>query len=107
MNPTAFIERTQAITIDDLSHGKTTGQIVLSTISEMGEFCEELRIEEKVFSHAHKVPDEGTLGEGVDVVICALALYFSRPGSSIEHLTEYGMKKLDKWAGQISKAAKG
>lgn len=100
-----FIERCKQVTELDVSHGKTTQNMVLSTVAEFGEFCEELRIEDGVFGHEHKSPDEGTLGEGVDFIICALACYFSRPGASFDHLAGYGHKKLDKWEGSIARAA--
>src|SRR5688572_2528730 len=91
-----FVNRTKVATVADVVLGKNVWTMYASTISELGEYATEVLREEKVPTHAHKPVDEGTLGEGVDVVICALALYFIR-GGTIEHLAEYGMKKLDKW----------
>lgn len=97
-----FMERTRRLSVDDLSHQKTIFHFLASMISELGEFAGELKIEEKVPGHGHRTVDEGTLGEGVDTVICALALYFGR-GGTVEHLVEYGHKKLTKWENNIRK----
>jgi hypothetical protein len=53
--------------------------IVLSAAEEFGEFCRELKIEESIFGNSHKeAGDDGTVGESVDMVIMALALYYAR-----------------------------
>ncbi len=93
----AFLKRTQEITAVDVEQGKNVWHMIASTNSELGEFGDELLIEEGVPGHGHKEVDEGTQGEAVDVVICALALYFIR-GGTVENLIAYGNKKLTKWA---------
>ena len=102
MEPRAFLERCRQLSIDDLSHTKTIFHFLASMNCELGEFAGELKIEDKVPGHGHRKVEEGTLGEGVDVVICALALYFGR-GGTVEHLVEYGHKKLTKWEGNVGK----
>ncbi len=91
-----FLNHTKACTEADVALGKNVWTMYASTVSELGEFADEALKEENVPTHGHKPVDEGTLGEGVDVVICALALYFMRGGTP-QHLAEYGMKKLAKW----------
>ncbi len=97
----AFLLRSQEISLDDLKE-KNVWHYLAAMNEELGEFCNELTIEEVVPGHLHKKVDEGTKNEGVDLVICALALYFAR-GGTIEHLAEYGLKKLGKWKDCIDK----
>lgn len=98
-----FLDRVRLCTDKDVRVGKDVWHMLAAMNSELGEFTKDLRVEEKVPGHEDKTTEEGTLGEGVDVVICALALYFIR-GGTISHLFQYGNVKLDKWERGIRKA---
>lgn len=90
-----LLERIEAATYKDLTR-KTPQDLFVSTGSEFGELATEMLIEQGVFGHTHKAPDEGVAGESVDLTICALALYYSTGGTT-ENFIKYGHKKIAKW----------
>lgn len=76
---------------------KSISDMVLSALEELGEFSREVKIEDGIFGNQHKQPGkDGSVGEAVDVIIMALALYFARGGKA-EDLQEGIQRKLDKW----------
>lgn len=96
-------ERARELTIADLKR-KTIFELFAKMSEEVGEFSRELQIEEAVFGNNHKKPDEGSLGEAIDMIIMGLALYHARHphiGSSraTEELPERLLAKLNKWSG--------
>lgn len=99
------LERTRQLTERDLEH-KSMSEIVLSAAEEFGEFARELKIEEGVFGNSHKdAGEDGSVGEAVDMIIMALALYYARyskvtgnPASlATPQLPAKMMAKLNKW----------
>lgn len=93
-----LLARIEAATIEDLKH-KTPQDLFVSTASELGEVATEMLIEQQVYGHKHKLPDEGVAGESIDLAICALALYYSTGGDN-ENLIRYAHKKVTKWEGK-------
>lgn len=64
------------ITIKDINY-KTTDQLLMSLFEEIGELATEIKIENKVFGNAHKITEEGTIGESIDVYICCMSLFYT------------------------------
>jgi len=62
-------------------------------LQELGEYAKAITVEA---GFKNKELKESSKEEAVDAVICSLALYFSA-GGDLEHLVEYGNKKLKKW----------
>jgi hypothetical protein len=100
MNNDVFVllARIQAATLEELKHN-TPQDLFLSAGEELGEVAKEMVIEQKVYGHDHKKPDEGVAGESVDLAICALALYYSTGGTT-ENFIRYAHNKMDKWEGK-------
>jgi hypothetical protein len=67
--------KTEKLTKIDLENGSWE-KLYLGCIEEVGEFCRAYSIENKFFGKAHKQLDEPASHEAVDVVICALSLFF-------------------------------
>lgn len=79
--------------IEHLSHFDETDDLVKSLLEELGETSTAILVED---GKKERVLDEPSSSECVDVVICALALYFKRGGK--RHDLQYVMEmKLDKW----------
>jgi NTP pyrophosphatase (non-canonical NTP hydrolase) len=76
---------------------KSISDMMLSAIEELGEFAREVKIEDGVPGNAHKqIGEDGSIGEAIDLIIMAFALYHAREGDSSK-IAERMMKKLDKW----------
>jgi NTP pyrophosphatase (non-canonical NTP hydrolase) len=102
-----LLARIRVLTETDAQH-KTSAEIFLSLIEEVGELGREIKIEDKHFGNAHKTPSTDTsIGEAVDVFIMSVALFYTRhaakhgrqPELATSELLERAMAKLDKWAG--------
>ena len=96
------------LTLVDLKR-KDIFQLFAKMMEEVGEFAQELQIEESVFGNTHKPPDEGSVGEAVDMIIMGLALYHAR-NKSLRATTELVSKlerKLNKWKKRQQKELKG
>lgn len=63
------------ITTVDVKY-KSTDELLLSLFEELGELATELKIENKVFGNLHKIPDEGSIGESIDLYICCMSLFY-------------------------------
>jgi hypothetical protein len=95
----AFLTLVQEIVQEEMKH-KSLSDLTLSAAAELGEFCEEALIAQRVFGQGHrKAGRDGPQGEAVDVLICALALFFATKGTS-DILLSKATTKLDKWQGQ-------
>lgn len=93
------LTRTRDITLKDLSK-KNVFHLLASTTEELGEFSRELKIEQKVHGNTYKKPDEGTKAEAVDLIICALSLFYACGGTNAQMLNIME-KKLDKWENSV------
>ena len=74
--------------------------ILAHTNEELGEFCTAICVEDGSSVKSYKTLKENSEHEAVDVVICALSLYYSRGGKT-EDLYKTMTKKLNKWESQI------
>lgn len=87
----------KSLTEIDLEH-KSVFELLASMGEEVGEFSRELKIEERTYGNTYKKHgDESSRDEAVNMIVCALSLYFARNGS-IGELSIMINKKLDKWA---------
>jgi NTP pyrophosphatase (non-canonical NTP hydrolase) len=93
----AFLERTKRITLVDLASGHDVDYLFRNTVEEVGEFAAAVTIEAGIKDKPLK---ETSTQEAVDVVICALSLFYARGGTD-EMLAEYGQKKLNKWEARL------
>lgn len=76
---------------------KSVFELLASMGEEVGEFSRELKIEERTYGNEYKKPgDENSRDEAVDMIICALSLYFARNGNTGD-LGAMINKKLAKW----------
>jgi len=76
MNLKSTINRIEELTKNDLKN-KTKDELLLSLIEEFGELSREIMIKEKVYGNTYKKPDEGVLGEAVDLFITSVAMNFA------------------------------
>ena len=88
------IELIEQIVSIEVLKGKTRADHLLSLMEEVGELATAVAVESGV--KKNKKLDEPSHSESVDVLICALALYFASNGS-IEDLGVLIERKLDKW----------
>ena len=89
------LERLKTLAEIDCKH-KTIFEAFASLGSEVGELGQELLTEEGSFGNTHREVDEGSQIESVDVMICAMHIYFAS-GGTIENLHTIMGKKLTKW----------
>lgn len=92
-----FLSRTKAITLEDLRQGHGVDNLIRNTTEELGEYCKAISVEAGI---KKKELTESSCEEAVDVVICALSLFYASGGTD-EMLASYGMKKLDKWEERV------
>jgi hypothetical protein len=90
-----LFDRIKEATTEELKK-KTIWEIFASAAEELGEVSQELSIEEESWGNGNKKVKEGSQVESVDLVICAMSLFFAR-GGTIEKLVDIGNKKMDKW----------
>ncbi len=91
-----FFEDVRQVTLADLERNDVQ-HLITSTVEELGEFVVAVKVEE---GRKNKKLDESSREEAVDVVLCALSLFYARGGTT-EGLIEYGAKKLEKWKKSI------
>lgn len=94
-------EKARQLTLIDLQN-KSIFALMAKMAEEFGEFARELQIEESVFGNTHKDADEGSVGEAIDMIIMALALYHARHPNREScaptlQLAERLAIKLNKW----------
>ena len=93
----AFMNKVALATKDDLSIGETVDGLLRNTMEELGEYAAALTIES---GRKNKNLKESSQQEAIDVIICALSLFYASGGKN-KTLVEYGAKKLDKWRKRI------
>jgi len=98
-NIECFLDRVCQITLADLKTGHDLDYLFANAIEEMGEYAAAKTVEKGI---KNKPLKETSKQEAVDVIICALSLFYGAGGTN-EELAEYGMKKLDKWEARIPK----
>lgn len=92
-----FLNRTRKITLADLAIGHNTDYLLRNTMEELGEYSAALTIESGI---KQKPLKESSRQEAIDVIICALSLFYASGGENKE-LAEYGMTKLNKWEDRV------
>lgn len=88
-----FLNRTQQITLQDLKTNNSIELLVNHAVEELGEFAAANTVES---GYKKKELKESAKVEAVDLVICALSLFFAK-GGTIEELATIGHEKLNKW----------
>ncbi len=92
-----FLQRTREITLSDMATGHGRDYLLRNTMEELGEYSAAVTVSEGI---KQKTLKETPKQEAIDVIICALSLFYAEGGTD-EELAEYGMKKLDKWENRI------
>ena len=92
-----FLSHTRKITLADLEVGHGKNYLLRNTMEELGEYCAAVTITKGIKKKPLK---ETPQQEAVDLIICALSLFYAEGGTD-EELAEYGLKKLKKWADRI------
>jgi NTP pyrophosphatase (non-canonical NTP hydrolase) len=92
-----FLSEVQKTTLADLEQNHNSDHLFRNTIEELGEFAKALTVEQGL---KNKDLTETSTQEAVDVVICALALFYSSGGTD-KMLADYGMVKLAKWKARL------
>jgi NTP pyrophosphatase (non-canonical NTP hydrolase) len=93
-----FLDDVKAATLADLAKNQDVNLLFKNLVEEVGEFAKALTVEQGL---KKKHIDESSMHEAVDVVICALALFYARGGTN-EELSRYGLKKLVKWKERVA-----
>jgi NTP pyrophosphatase (non-canonical NTP hydrolase) len=88
-----FLNRLQATTLKDLATNHSPDLLFRHTVEELGEYAAAKTVEEGIKKKDLK---ENSLIESVDLVICALSLFYANGGTE-EKLHEIGQRKLNKW----------
>lgn len=95
-------DKIQELTEIQLQNPEESVYTVLAhTNEELGEFCTAICVEDGAKVKGYKTLDESSSDEAVDVVICALSLFFAR-GGTIDQFNAVCDKKLPKWANNLS-----
>jgi hypothetical protein len=85
-----------------LRQDKSLLEKVVKTQEELGELANEVLIAMKSSGSHHKVAGvDGVLGESIDVILCALSIFFHQ-GGSLETFNHLMKIKTDKWKRVIS-----
>lgn len=93
-----FLTEVRETTLADLEKNHDINLLFKNTVEEIGEFAKALTVEQGL---KKKEINESSKHEAVDVVICALALFYARGGTD-EELAQYGLKKLLKWKERLA-----
>jgi len=95
-------ERIKSLTekqLEDPNEGAYT--ILAHTVEELGELSTALCVEDNSSVKGYKELDESSVDESIDVLICALSMYYARGGKTIS-LTRRLDRKLNKWESKIN-----
>jgi hypothetical protein len=87
------VDYTALLTANDLARGQTVQDLVYNAVEEFGEFVTAVAVED---GRKQKKLEETSQFEAVDMVICALALFFARGGTQA-NLATMMQHKLAKW----------
>ena len=98
MDITQFVERTLECTKIDMLSPNVVNRLFINTVEEVGELAAAITVEAGL--KPHKILKEDAKTEAVDVMICALSVFFAL-GGTVEEISKIGNSKLDKWAWAI------
>ena len=103
---TSAFKRIEDLTDEQLKiPGEDVNSILGNTMEELGELAAAIRIEDGV-TKKHKSLDEPSTVEAIDLVICALSVYFAR-GGELNDIPAIIHHKLDKWCANIYRNTNG
>lgn len=94
-----FHKRVCKITNDDLYSGHTETELFRNTVEELGEYAAAVTVEKGI---KNKQLKESSKIEAVDLIICALSLFYAAGGDD-EELANIGDIKLNKWDNRVQK----
>lgn len=92
------LDRIRYLTTLALKKGETVEDMLMSTTEELGELATCLSVEK---GRKKKNLTEDSKVEAIDVIICALSVYFAK-GGTISEIDEITSKKLDKWESSVN-----
>jgi len=89
------------IASDQIDNGRSLNDIMLHSMTEIGELTEELIIKN---GRSYKDGgDDGIVGEAIDVILCMVDMIrIHSPETTEEELRAIASKKLDKWVEKYS-----
>lgn len=96
-----FILRTKQLTAMAEHSGDTVEDMLVSTTEELGEVAACISAEK---GRKKKELKEDSKTESIDLVICALSIYFAKGGDP-EDIAKIGLDKLNKWQKNIEQRA--
>jgi len=94
-----FLNTTQQLTMRAIEGGDTVEDMLMSTTEELGEVAACLSAEK---GRKKKDLKEDSKTECIDLVICALSIYFAKGGDPND-IAKIGMAKLSKWAENLKR----
>ena len=92
-----FLNRILELTASAIESGDSIEDMLMSTTEELGEVAACISAEK---GRKKKDLKEDSKVESIDVVICALSIYFAK-GGKIEDIAKVGIAKLQKWEKNI------
>ena len=92
-----LLELTQELTTSAIESGDSIEDMLMSTTEELGEVAACISAEK---GRKKKDLKEDAKIECIDVIICALSIYFAK-GGKIEDIADVGIAKLQKWKKNI------
>jgi len=95
-----FLRRIHECTELDKQNGGTVDRMLRNTTEELGELAAALTVEDGL--KPHKTIREDSRVEAVDLLICAMSVFFAKNGT-FEDLVRIGNEKLNKWEKNIVK----
>lgn len=92
-----LLERVAAITKADLDKNHSEDLLFANTVEELGEYAAARTVEKGI---KKKTLKESSKIEAVDLIICALSLFFAGDGT-LQELCNIGQEKLNKWEARV------
>lgn len=92
-----FLKQVFELTLSAIESGDSIEDMLMSTTEELGEVAACISAEK---GRKKKDLKEDSKIESIDVVICALSIYFAK-GGKIEEIADIGLAKLQKWEKNI------
>lgn len=92
-----FLDNVRSVTKEDIKQNKSIDVLFANTVEELGEYAAARTIEKGI---KNKELKESSKIESVDLIICALSLFYASGGTQ-EQLHKIGKRKLKKWAKRV------
>jgi NTP pyrophosphatase (non-canonical NTP hydrolase) len=95
------IKRMEHLTSKQCENENENSYTILAHLNEeLGEVCTAMCVEDGSEVKGYKELDESSSDECVDLIICAVSLFFNR-GGDVEQLIKTSEKKLNKWESKL------